>query len=79
MLGYVIIGLLAVIAGEVGALVWKSVRAPSGGAPGPAAPGETESDGAEFEKRWREGIDAMMEYDPGTAGRSARGDRNERN
>lgn len=79
---YIIIILLAVVAGEVGILVWRTRR--NGGSDPPAALSEKgvtetpEADGAEFEKRWREGIDAMMGYDLKTARAAVRRGEDER-
>lgn len=69
---YIIIILLAVIAGELGWLLGRTGRAGASG-----GPQETEPEGGEFEKRWREGLDAMMGYDLAAARSAVRRDEDE--
>lgn len=72
---FLIVLLLAVIAGEVWALI-RQGRGP--GDKGDAAPQREETAETEsFERRWREGIDAMMGYDLRAARAAVRRDEDE--
>ncbi len=74
----IILVLLAVVVLEAaalaGILIWKLTAGERKDRKGEAP--ETSADG-DFEKRWQEGIDAMMEYDALTARRAARRDEDE--
>ncbi len=76
----VLLGLLALVIAEAAALagvrIVKAVRElkNEGGA---APPKSGQEPGEDFEKRWREGMDAMMGYDLAAARRAAGRDEHE--
>lgn len=74
---YVFLGLLAAAVGEaamaLGICLWRLIAGRGGGAlRRDGEDGESPRSG-EFERRWREGIDAMMEYDPAASEATRRG------
>ncbi len=72
---YVIIGLLALIAAEAAAALLLAVKRTGDGAGERDGAGEARAPGGEeFEKRWQEGMSAMMGYDLMAARRAVRSD-----
>ncbi len=75
----IILCLLALLIFEaavlVGAVIWKTA---AGERKGGAEKREETAESGDFEKRWQEGIDAMMGYDVTKARNAARRDEDEK-
>ncbi len=69
---YVVLWLLAVVLAELAALMGRELwdRRRQGRKNG----GETPQEESDYEKRWQEGVSAMMGYDLKAARRAVRGD-----